>query len=259
MAEDAVKDDVDACFFGGLAESGKFFIRPQHGVDAEVIGRTVAVIAGTFKNRVEVNRRDSQFLQVRQLFPDTGDVAAKKVVIDDVALAFALAVIRHVVPVAVDDGPFLAVQAACRMGPVAEAVRENLVDDGMFEPVRRMGVLIVDCDLIGWRHLGIFGPFPAEAVVVIAVIDVLMAIVDDEIIPDQAALGRHGDAAREDAVLVRHGHKGFTDIALPQADAGPAVPGIAAAGPEAQDEPAPGGNGTKRRAVIKFMRVVVQS
>ena len=259
MAEDAVKDDVDACFFGGLAESGKFFIRPQHGVDAEVIGRTVAVIAGTFKNRVEVNRRDSQFLQVRQLFPDTGEVAAEKVVIDDVALAFALAVIRHVVPVAVDDGPFLAVQAACRMGPVAEAVRENLIDDGMFEPVRRVGVLIVDCDLIGRRHLGIFGPFPAEAVVVIAVIDGLMAIVDDEIIPDQAALGRHGDAAREDAVLVRHGHKGFTDIALPQADAGPAVPDIAAAGPEAQDEPAPGGNGTKRRAVIKFMRVVVQS
>ena len=145
------------------------------------------------------------------------------------------------------------------MGPVAEAVRENLVDDGMFEPVRRMGVLIVDCDLIGWRHILVFSAFPAEAVVVVAVIDGPAAIVDDEVIPDQTALGRHGDNTGKNAVFIGHGHKGFTDIALPQADAGPAILDLAATGAEAQDEAAPRRNGTKRRAVIEFMRVVVQS
>ena len=259
MAEDAVEDDMDAFFPGSLTEFGELFIRPQHGVDAEVIGRAVTVIAGTFKNRVEVNGRNAQFLEIGQFFPDAGDVAAEKVVIDDVALAFALAVIGHIVPVAVDDGALLAVEAARRMGTVAEAVREDLVDDGVLEPVRRMGVLIVDRDLIGRRHVGIFGPFAAEAVVVVAIVEGPMAIVDDEIIPEQTALGRNGDDAREDAVFITHGYKGFADIDLPQADAGPAVLSIAAAGTEAQDEPAPGRNGPKRRAVIEFVRVVVQS
>jgi hypothetical protein len=122
-----------------------------------------------------------------------------------------------------------------------------------------MGVLIVDRDLIGRRHVGIFGPFAAEAVVVVAIVEGPMAIVDDEIIPEQTALGRNGDDAREDAVFITHGYKGFADIDLPQADAGPAVLSIAAAGTEAQDEPAPGRNGPKRRAVIEFVRVVVQS
>ena len=61
MAENAVEDDGHAGLFGRFTEGGKFFIGPQHGIDAEIIGRAVAVIARTFKDGIEVNGRNAQF------------------------------------------------------------------------------------------------------------------------------------------------------------------------------------------------------
>ena len=259
MAEDAVEDDADARFVSGFAERGEFFIRPQHGIDAEIVRRAVAVVARAFKDRVEVNGRNPQFFEVRQLFPDAGDVAAEEIVIDDVPFAFALAVIRHVVPVAVDDGALLAVKAARRAVAVTEAVRENLVDHGVLEPVRCMGVLVVDRDLIGRRHVVVDGPCPAELVAVVAVIDGLAAVVDDEIVPEQTALRRQIEDGRENTAVGRHGHEGFTDIALPEADPGPAFRRITACRLKAQDKTAPGRDGTETGTVVKLAGIVIKS
>ena len=59
MAEHAVQDDGQALFFGSPAERGKFFVRPQEGIDAMVVSRTVAMVCTAFENWVEVNRRNA--------------------------------------------------------------------------------------------------------------------------------------------------------------------------------------------------------
>lgn len=59
MAEDAVEDDGHSRIFSGFTEGGELFIGPQHGVDAEVVRRAVAVVARAFKDGIEVNGRNA--------------------------------------------------------------------------------------------------------------------------------------------------------------------------------------------------------
>lgn len=216
MAEYAIEDDADAPSARLFAQGRKFVIGPQEGVDAMVVAGAIAVVAAAFKDRVEIDGRDAQVGEVIELLPNAGQVAAKEIVLDHIACFRILAIIGAVVPGAVDDGAGLSRQVLPVHAATAEAVGKNLVDDGVFEPVRRMGVFVVDCNLERRRHRVIEGTHAAEVILVVAVVQAFPVPFDDEIIPQKAA--RLGQLPRrgKGIPLGGHGDEGFPGIALPE-------------------------------------------
>ena len=66
MIEHAVQDDADAAFLCRRDERFKVLFRAQKRIDFHIIARIVAVIGDRFKDRIEINDRDVQGLQIVQ-------------------------------------------------------------------------------------------------------------------------------------------------------------------------------------------------
>ena len=59
VVKDAVQDDGDAELLGGLAELAEVVLGAEDGIDLEVVGRVVAMVARCLKDGVEVDGRDA--------------------------------------------------------------------------------------------------------------------------------------------------------------------------------------------------------
>lgn len=74
MVEDAVQHDGDAPGLGLAAEGTELLLVAQHGVNAQVVGRVVAVVAGRLKDGVEVDHGHAEVCQVVELLADATQV-----------------------------------------------------------------------------------------------------------------------------------------------------------------------------------------
>lgn len=150
----AVHDEVHAAFLHFRREFLEVLRRTKERVNRAVVDGIVAVVRAGVVNRVDVNRRDAEALQIVELLRDAGDIAAKEII----ALPFIaigsrrLAVVgRQRIPFAVLDR----LEAACIFARIVvaliaikEAVWENLIADGFLGPIRRLEVFAVDRQLI---------------------------------------------------------------------------------------------------------------
>ena len=168
VVEDAVQQDPDAAGVGLPEERLEVRLGPEVRVDHVVAAGVVAVVRWRGEDRVEVEHRDAERLQVVELGGDPGQVAAEEVAPERLfvargALVRAAVALRQVVPLLRQDVvavhvavaverravlPLLRVRAGVvRRVAVEEAVREDLVDDGTAGPGRRREVGLVDVDL----------------------------------------------------------------------------------------------------------------
>ena len=197
---------------GLLGEGAKGFLRAEDGVDAVIVRRVVAVVAGGLEDRVQVKRRHTERGQVGQLFADALEVAAKKVVrgvnilpgggLNKNLLRPAVVQAQKAAERRVILGAFPKILPAA----AAKAVGENLVGDALREPARRGKGGIVYGNLPGGRLVRIELALAAARAVVQRL---PVRTVDDEGIPDGhravRRVERHGYAA----VFARHGQQLF--------------------------------------------------
>ena len=69
VVEYAVEHDADAALLCGFAERFKILFPAEQRIDAGVVRRVVSVVACRLKDRVQVQDRDAERGEIRQLFP----------------------------------------------------------------------------------------------------------------------------------------------------------------------------------------------
>ena len=139
----AVKNHRDAHLGGIVAQAPEVLLGTQHRVDAQVVGRIVAVVALRLEDWVEVDDGHAQALEVAELLANALEGAAVEVPARDPEVGGGLALIRRGgVPVL--DEHALGAVAVCRKSglgllapalPTRKAIGEHLVDDALLVPV----------------------------------------------------------------------------------------------------------------------------
>ncbi len=155
VVEDAVQDDGDAAGLGRRAQVREVLLGAQHGIDAQVVGRVVAVVAVGREDRVEVDDRNAQALQVVELLGHALEGPAVEVPASNAQVIGRDARVRgRGIPV-LDQGALHAVQRLVESGrrallPIlaaSKAVGEDLVDHGVLVPVELGRAGLKDRDL----------------------------------------------------------------------------------------------------------------
>ena len=144
MAEYAIQYhaySLRSCFFYQFL---KIFFIPEDRINLQIIAGIVVVIAFRFKDRIQVDHRDSQFLQVSQFFDDALDIATEEIIGNDFPGIGVLIITGIVTPVGMKNRALL----ADNLIPFAlEPVRKDLVHDGVLKPVGCFGTLMVNRNL----------------------------------------------------------------------------------------------------------------
>ena len=125
---------------GLAAQLPKILLRTQHGVHGPIVGGVIPMVGRSLENRVEIQRRHRQALQIVQLLRNAPEIAAEKVTVTNFPL-LVRQIVRGVLPAFV-NGPLSHQPLRLRQAAAAEAVWENLVAHTLTEPFRRHGVLI---------------------------------------------------------------------------------------------------------------------
>ena len=148
VAEHAVQQDLDPKLMRLAAQGGKVGVRPQQRVHVQVVRRVVTVVGMGLKDGVQIDGIHAQRRDVGQLLRDPAQVAAVVIVVGDPA-GLVRQVDRQLTFVPVEDP--VPGHARLRRAGIAEAVRENLVDDPALEAVGRAKRRVVN------RQLPLFG------------------------------------------------------------------------------------------------------
>ena len=187
MAENAVEDDADSFFSRLAAEVRKFLVRPQKRIDFFVIAGIVTVIAFRLEDGIEIDDGDAHLFQIRKLLPHAGDIAAVKVVSDNLFRVRILIIARCVLPRSVNH------RAALLFLDNVFAIKtvgENLIHHRTAEPRRRRRANIVDRDLKrAGRHIR-NAALSAQAADVPVKADPALIHEKDEIVPQKPAFLR---------------------------------------------------------------------
>ena len=218
VAEHAVENDTDAALPGSRDEAAKILDIAKHGINFMIIARVVVMVALRLKNRIEVDARNPKILQIVQLFHNPAQVAAEEIIRDDLLCIGVLQIHGIVCPIRTDDRALFAYDHITR---ACEAIRKDLVHDGVFEPVGGVRALIVDCDLIGCGRRIAQGADTAQHLLVVPVKTGLVCHRDDEVIPKQTAVIRQLEPAGIEALLSPRilrlkGNQAFPRPILPQ-------------------------------------------
>ena len=230
VVEDAVQHDGDATLSGLAGQGAELLLVAQHGVNAQVVGRVVAVVAGRLKDGVEVDHGHAEVCQVVELLADATQGAAVEVPLQDVPV-LALLVGGRRVPVlhqhargalAVGGQRLLGTLAPVR--PAGKAVREDLVDNAVLVPVWLGLARDVDGQLEGGRvAVGKVslagGPALAGAVAPGGAVGRGQV----KAVPDHARLRRRVAHGVVDVVVLAgplHGEKFFSPLVGPDAQGG---------------------------------------
>ena len=202
MIEDAVEHDADALLLGQLDQLLELLVGAEELVDLVVILRVVGVVGTGFEDGVQIDDGDAQRLEIIQPLHDAAQVAAEVVaaargfvawlrcVLVGAAVAFG-----QIAPVLDDDlVERFGREAVARLvalgvvvgSTVAEAVREDLVDDGVLHPRDGLEGRVVDGDDVAVvAHAGPrFAP-AAVAEVVVVVEGCRRAVLYDEAIVER--------------------------------------------------------------------------
>ena len=129
-----IEDQLHAAGVEVPAQGGQGFVPAEVGIDVEVVDTVVLVDRRTDEDRVQIEGRDAEVLQVRDLLPDALEVAAVEVQ----AMAFRV-FHRGGVPGRHPDRRISVDAVFARPDvvfgvSVAEALREDLVEDGLLHP-----------------------------------------------------------------------------------------------------------------------------
>ena len=195
MAENSVQDDTDAMIFGFFAQTREFFFRSKERINFFVITRIVMVVAAAFKNRIQIKAGYPHICEIIQFFPDSLQGAAKKIIVSNFPGVRIFYVAGNIIPVSVKQCiRFAAELGQWYIAPV-KTVRENLIDNGVFQPVRRFRRLVVHRDLEGRRFFFVQLAPATQLFHVVSVIICFFRCFNFEIIPEQAAFVRNGKSA----------------------------------------------------------------
>ena len=198
VVEDAVQDDRDAVLLGVHAQGPEALLVAEQRIDAQVVRRVVAVVARRLKDRVEIDRRDAQVLQVAEPLADALEGAAVEVPAGHAAV-LATPVGRRGAPVLehLAVGAALAAhgqrvrRALAPVLPARKAVGEDLVDDALAVPARLAGPGREDRDLERRRVAVGEGALAGDPALARAVAPHgAVARLDVKAVPDHAGLGR---------------------------------------------------------------------
>ncbi|MND84460.1 hypothetical protein D3C80_763510 [compost metagenome] len=153
VVDHGVQDDLHAALMQVAGQLGKLGIGAEVRVDAVVILGVVLVVARRIEDGVEVERRHPQGLQVVQL-----GVYPRQIPAVELAGAVALLVAADRFPPGLADDRLAAVLVlvmldAQRRIAVAEAVGEDLVEDLILYPGRRL-VMAVEAEMLLPRRHG---------------------------------------------------------------------------------------------------------
>ena len=81
MREYSIQENADSQFLCLKAEPAKIFFRSEHGIDAGVIRGVVFMVAAGVKDGGEIEHRNPEIMQVRQLLADAFEIAAEEVLV----------------------------------------------------------------------------------------------------------------------------------------------------------------------------------
>ena len=120
VVEDAIEDDPHAPLVGDVEQLAKGTVPAQQRIDMEVVVRVVAMVRRRLEDRREIDRRDTELVEVVEVLDHAQQVAALEAMVG-----------RWCVPRL--ERPRLR-HARTRGEPVGE----DLVEDGIADPVRRL-------------------------------------------------------------------------------------------------------------------------
>ena len=140
VVEHPVQQQTHPALMGLAAQLPKILLRTQHGVHGPIVGGVIPMVGRSLENRVEIQRRHRQALQIVQLLRNAPEITAEKVAVTNFPL-LVRQIVRGVLPAFV-NGPFSHQPLRLRQATAAKAVWENLVAHALTEPFRRPGVLI---------------------------------------------------------------------------------------------------------------------
>ena len=216
----AIHDEVHAAFLHFFGELLQVIKVAEERVDRAVVTRIVAMVGGGAVNRVDVDSRHAEALQIVELLRDAGEVAAVEVVaVPFIAIGGVRGVRGRRSPAAV----LYRLRAAGRRARVVvllvavkETVREDLIADGFLRPLRRRVALLVA------RNLEIFraAELQLARAASLGVVAVFLRVIQEEFVavdtvglrgdrglPEVRAALRgdflHRDERRRAAVVVR--------------------------------------------------------
>ena len=159
MGVNTVQNHPNAPSVGGIAHGGEVFHRAQHGIRRFVITGVIAVIGKTLTDGVQVQNGRTQRGDIVHFFCDSPEIAAEKVVIQDLALGIG-SPIHFLVPIAV-YGVGFQLPGKIHLADFAEAVREDLVHSSALRPLGNGKIRRNTADLpkIAIFHVGIVAVF----------------------------------------------------------------------------------------------------
>ena len=194
----AVENNGDAHLGGLVAQAAERRLVAQHRIDAQVVGRVVAVVARRLEDRVEVDHRDAQALEVAELLADAVERAAVEIPARDALVGLGDALVRDGgVPIlderALDAVLVLLKRRVSELVPAlaaGKAIGEDLVDDAVLVPIRLRRARLINGELERRRvavREGALAGGPAGARAVAP--DSPVGRLDVEAVPHDAGLG----------------------------------------------------------------------
>ena len=201
---DTVHDQVHAALLHLRRELLEILEVAEERVNCAVVDGIVAVIRAGIVDRVDVDGRHAEALEVVELLRDAGDIAAEEVVaLPLVAVGSRrLAVVsRQVAPFAVLhrlEAARIRTRVVVALVAVEEAVREDLVADGILRPVRRLVVLAVDGELVRLDT----AQLELARAAGLRIVAVLLRVVEHELVAVEA-VRRRRERGRPDVLVAR--------------------------------------------------------
>ncbi len=275
VVEYAVQDDMDAAGVRLGRQAGEQGLVSHGWVDCQVIAGIVTMIGGGEENRVEVNGRHTQTLQVIQLVHQALQVTAVEVLgISPAAGGGSRTRIAHgSIPIrthgAVHCPAGLVVEECSRRRvigsvAVAETVREDLVYDRILDPVRRLVSRIIDRQLVGIIRRGGKRLAPtAVAGGIVLIIRRGRAVNGDEAVPVHRWIGRCRNGGLPPFVgIIRRSRRHIEErlgIGAVVVEAHPGCRQVAGCRPQAQGDRRAGGHRSAGGAVKGIPAVMAKA
>ena len=203
MVEHAVQDDVHAVLFGCVHQLLEVTQGAQDGVDGVVIAGIVAMVGDGVEYGVQIDHRNAQRLQVVDLLGDALQVTAVDLVgiltittesVDGIpGLILNGRIFGQHIPAGeliVHTGPGEDLRTVIALVTVEEAVREDLIDHSVLQPVGGLEAVLVNHQIVRPFLAGGNQLASAPISIVIAVdLHITRYIAKDEVVPVVVAQG----------------------------------------------------------------------
>ena len=212
VAENAVEENANAALFSFRAKRGKISLVPQQRIDSLPVDSIVAVIARRLEAGVEIERRHTQALEIRQLFSDAAQTAAVKIERLKIARLRVGTIWHGRIPR--EHVPLSG--AAARVRIRAETIRKNLIKHRAARPFRHAERRIVHRHLERARAAPHRRALAPQTILRVTIPEKMPCGPDMKIIPEKAGRFRQRDAHLvQPRVVLRRKHIVKVLLAIP--------------------------------------------